>query len=179
MNGNSLALASRTRRRLRQTKGAFAKAARGARTPPVWSPRLQGAQRSPPITTARRLARRPSSTPPSGRRHPGLPLSTRSNRVAALFEIISSRETSESGDAKHLAADPRTILGRETPVRVRDPEHGGVPVADSRREYYTSREKTRINAPERVYADSSFFFSREERRVRPQHLRPNRIGGDA
>ena len=94
-------------------------------------------QRSPPITTARRLARRPSSTPPSGRRHPGLPLSTRSNRVAALFEIISSRETSESGDAKHLAADPRTILGRETPVRVRDPEHGGVPVADSRREYYT------------------------------------------
>ena len=101
--------------------------------------------------------------------------------VAALFEIISSRETSESGDACRIS---RRIHERSGPVAkrrcsgTRPEERGGVPVADS---LYvasiTPRARARIHAPERVYADSS--FSREERRVRPQHLRPNRIGGDA
>jgi hypothetical protein len=98
--------------------------------------------RSPALYAVTKVTADYNSAPP---RAPSLEYTTkrsktsRSNRVAALFEIISSRETSESGDTKHLAADPRTILGRETPVRVRDPEHGGVPVLNSRREYYTSK----------------------------------------
>ena len=101
--------------------------------------------------------------------------------VAALFEIISSRETSESGDACRIS---RRIHERSGPVaklrfgyETRRTRRGSGRALAFCREYYASRARARINAPERVYADSS--FSREERRVRPQHLRPNRIGGDA
>ena len=101
--------------------------------------------------------------------------------VAALFEILSATE--KHPRAATLVAsrggstnDP--VRSRNSGSGTRPEERGGVPVADSLFvASITPRARARINAPERVYADSS--FSREERRVRPQHLRPNRIGGDA
>ena len=153
------------------------------KTPPSGR-RAGGAQTSPPITTARRLARCPPSTPPSAVED--IPVSRSVHGQTAfcrrsLRDTFRHRETSESGDACRIS---RRIHERSGPVaklqfgyETRRTRRGSGRALAFCREYYASRARARINAPERVYADSS--FSREERRVRPQHLRPNRIGGDA